>query len=95
MRLGCSVGNGIEELKRHDFFESSDIFSWEKLQQRQLPAPYVPPARTCDGSDMGDEVPSSSPALSCVSWASFDRGPPSLRSSGNNRETSVSWDLNF
>lgn len=39
-RLGCnSDRGGEEEIRKHKFFEKID---WEKLERRQLPAPFVP-----------------------------------------------------
>ncbi len=35
----CSSEEDIEELKRHPFFASID---WEKLYNRELPAPFKP-----------------------------------------------------
>ena len=101
-RLGCSVGAGIGEIQRHEFFE---FFAWDKLRERSLEAPFVPeiaqvmvkrPA-SVEGFGIGEEPPLSSPALSAApSYSSFEPGAhaPSVWSVAP-RDTAMSWDLNF
>ena len=101
-RIGCSVGTGIRELTEHAFFSSELGFSWDALDARTLIPPFVPQLSTAvlkrpmssggasdATSEVGtEEMPTASPALSSVSWTSFEHpaGP---------RDTDMSWDLNF
>jgi len=87
-RIGCSVGLGITELESHAFF-SGTKFTWEALDKHILEAPFVPQIRPLSAafasdsvSEAGTEeaVPSVSPALSAVSWASFDHPRPHAES---------------
>ena len=100
-RVGCSVGLGIVELERHRFFnpvKNDDMlpFSWEGLENHQLIPPFVPEIKPLSSvfvpdsaSETGtDEVPTASPAMSAVSWTSFDH--PRAHA-----DTSLTWDLNF
>jgi len=102
-RLGCSVGAGIAEIEKHEFFES---FDWLNLRTRELVPPYIPevppvmskrPA-SVDGISIGEEPPLSSPALSvAASYSSFEPGgvAPSVWSLPPPRDTTISWDLNL
>jgi serine/threonine protein kinase len=95
-RIGCSVGLGIQELESHAFFTSSDNsmhFDWKSLDNRTLLAPFVPEIRPLStlfdaGSEAGTEegVPAASPALSAVSWTSFDHPRTHM-------DTTLTWDF--
>jgi serine/threonine protein kinase/CRP-like cAMP-binding protein len=93
-RIGCSVGRGISELETHAFFTETE-FSWDALEKRQLVAPFVPQIRPLSSmiasdalSEGGTEegIPTASPALSAVSWTSFDHPR-------NHVETALTWDF--
>ena len=93
-RIGCSVGRGITELETHAFFTETE-FSWDALEKRELVAPFVPQIRPLSAmiasealSEGGTEegVPTASPALSAVSWTSFDHPR-------NHVETALTWDF--
>ena len=92
-RLGGSVGLGIRELEADPFFLN---FNWDDFKDRKLVAPFVPEIRPLasafessvfDTTGATEEaVPSVSPALSAVSWTSFDHPR-------NHMDTTLTWDF--
>jgi len=101
LRVGCTVGVGINELKRNEFFgpteDTVDAFEWDRLADQSVPAPYIPDIsqmmlkRPLDGEEINMQ-PNSSPALSVASFSSFE---PAQSVWSAARDTSTSWDFNF
>lgn len=52
-RLGCGVG-GAGDVQAHAWFRGVD---WDALQQRQVPAPFVPPVRHSGDTSNFEEYP--------------------------------------